>query len=962
MLDLSYSEFKKIFSNYGNFIQNIETEEDAKIQLVQRMLVEVLGWRIQDLRCERQHESGFSDYIVSDVDSPKFVVEAKRIGVLNVATAEREKYKPFKISGPALKACLDPITQARQYASDEGLSFYVVTDGTCWIVGKTNVEGKRWKDTEALVFPSLEAISAGFSTFYDALHVEQVRKRIYARIFDHIHENRPEYDRSLFAAFEKSEISLERKSALAFDLDVVFDVYFGKMKGDDDPDLLVNCFVESRESRIADFSLEKLTARILGNISPDYHNLDSNLSDLISSAIEVDDGQTVFIIGPTGAGKTTFLDRFFRKTLPNAVRDQCVVAAINMRDSLGNEQNAVSWLVEELISEFESKMFPSGFPGWDELLGLYFGEYKRRAEGEFKELYERDQSEFKIQFGRYMEERVRVDREGYLKRLLRDLVANRKKLPVFVVDNIDELSFELQKKVFQACQALRRDAQHLLLMFPITDRSAWAFSKSDIFGIYSSKSFFLPTPSPKEVFRKRVEYLRSKSSPEADGELSKSYFLSKGIRVSIGDLQAFTKVLEDVFVANDYASKTIGELSNYNIRRMLLLSRRVITSSIFSVDQLIRNVMSGGSLAPSANNMMNALLKGDYSLYRAGDNSEIYPIFKLDNKIPHSPLLAVRILSLLNSASLSGKDIDDQHLSHDSIVSFFDALGASEASINSLLSELLIARLIEAFDSSAVTGELGRVYSITYSGSCHLRLATENWVYFEQMALTTPLESKDMALEIRSQLHAAVSQEDRNRNIRSLFASYLLSQDSSYLGEAVVGRTHGSQDSVLEKIERMAGPEANSNASGQTDVELTGAVDWYSSDKGYGFIKLPNMVEGVYVNEKTLKGAEITSIVEGDTLKFLARRGEKGMFVASIISVNEGLDVLRGQKIHIVRIFWDRGYGFARIEGLAEDLFFHFSALSDGLVHSIDTNDELHADIVHDVANAEYRIRSIFVE
>jgi cold shock CspA family protein len=159
----------------------------------------------------------------------------------------------------------------------------------------------------------------------------------------------------------------------------------------------------------------------------------------------------------------------------------------------------------------------------------------------------------------------------------------------------------------------------------------------------------------------------------------------------------------------------------------------------------------------------------------------------------------------------------------------------------------------------------------------------------------------------------------------------------------------------------MAGLEVNSNTLRETDVELTGTVDWYSSDKGYGFIKLPNMVEGVYVNERTLKGAEINSIVEGDTLKFLARRGDKGMFVASIISVNEGLDVLRGQKIYIVRIFWERGYGFARIEGLAEDIFFHFSALSNGLVHSIDTNDVLHADIIHDVANAEYRIRSISV-
>ena len=456
MLDAAFERFQRLISDVQPRLDSIITEEDAKIQLIQQILTETLGWKTKDIAAERLHDSGFSDYIVSDAVTPAFVVEAKRIGKLPIKTAEVEKHKAFKISGPALKECLPAIEQARDYASDEGIGFFVVTDGLVWIIGKTNIEGRKWRDSEALVFPSPQAVSNDFSAFFDLLHINQVRKRIYVRMFDEIHRGRAGYDRELFSAFARTNISLEPKSSLAFELDRVFDIYFGRMKGEDDPELLVNCFVESRESRIADFSLEKMTAKILGNINPDFQNLDANLSSIVSSAIEVEEGQTVFIIGPTGAGKTTFIDRFFRKTLPQKFRDQCAVATVNMLDSMGDERGAVPWLVEKLISEFEKAMFETTYPRWDDLLGLYFGEYKRRSEGEHKELYKTNPSQFKIEFGEMIAEKVRLDREGYLERLIQDLVRNRTKLPIIVIDNMDELSFDLQKSVFQASQALKR--------------------------------------------------------------------------------------------------------------------------------------------------------------------------------------------------------------------------------------------------------------------------------------------------------------------------------------------------------------------------------------------------------------------------------------------------------------------------------------------------------------------------
>lgn len=964
MMDEAFQRFQELVKEVEPRWHSIISEEDAKIQLVQQIITGVLGWKLKNFSAERQHDSGFSDYIINEDGSQFFVIEAKRLGQLSVKTAEPERFKPFKISGPALKECLSAIEQARGYASDEGLGFFVVTDGNIWIAGKTNVEGKKWRDVEALVFPSLSAVSDGFTAFYDLLGRTQVRKRVYVRVFDAVHRGRIGFERELTPAIALSNISISQKSSLSFELDRVFDVYFSRMRGDDDPDLLVNCFVESRESRIADFSLEKMTAKILGNISPDFQNLDRNLSAIVSSAIEVEEGQTIFIIGPTGAGKTTFLDRFFRKTLPEKVRDQCSVSSVNMLDSVGDERGAVPWLIEQLIEKIEKSTFEKGYPEWDDLMGLYFGEYKRRADGEQKELHEKNISEFKIQFGDFVGRKVREDREGYLKRLLDDLVRNRKILPVIVIDNIDELPFELQKAVFQASQALKRHARHLLVLVPITDKSAWVFSKSDIFGIYASKSFFLPTPSPREVFRKRIEYLRGKtayieSESEAESRVAQ-HFLSRGIRVNISDLNAFSKVLEEVFVDNEYASKIIGEISNYNTRRMLSLSRRVMTSAVFNVDELIKSVISGGGLSPSPSRFMSALLRGDYSHYRSGDNNEIYPIFNVEKGIQFSPLLAVRLLALLEGVNSSGKSIDEKHLSFDSIFSYFDSLGVSEAAVSVTVSNLLEARLIETFDSSQPEDDLGQSFSISYSGSAHLRLALTNPVFIEQMALTTSLDDSAIAAEIKAAHQSDGWVGDRSKNVRSIFVEHILNVDRAFVQEIPDSPQYASQIEIRDKLRRyIIGKELDRPDPSPPPSILSGKVDWFDPAKGYGFISVIGNPNGVYVSKNILRESGFETISSGDIVRFSAVESAKGMSVSEILQIDEGRESLIRISLEVVRIFWDRSYGFAKFDGSGKDVFFHFSVVPPTMIAMLHPGYTMLADVNHDESDGSYEVRSV---
>ena len=655
MIDLDSSEAKmqEIYSDILENKENIISEEDSKIQCINRILNECLGWKYKDFRAENKHENGFSDYILVSNEKPVLLIEAKRKGLLEVDTAEKEKVRYLKILGTSLKKSAKGIDQAFGYSSKNGLPLSIVTDGFTWIVFKTFIPGENFKAKEAIVFPSLEAIISSFSKFYDLLSKNQFDKKLYNAIFDEIHNKRLLLTQNLQAPLSGLDIKVSQKSEIAFDLDKVFSSFFSRLAGENNEDLLIECFVETKESRIADFSLEKITTSVLGNILPKDQDVDQALASLIQKNVEteftsIESGQTIFIVGSTGAGKSTFLDRFFRKTLPSQIRKKCALIKVNCLDATGREDTALAWVTEKLIEGLENQIYENGSPSYDELLGLYHGQYVRRSKGVDAELYKKDKDQFKIKFGEFLDNKVESDREGYLKRILLDVVVNRKRLPIILVDNSDEFTNEYKQKLFQFTQALRRHAKHCLLIFPVTDKSAWSFSKTDIFGIYKSRSFFLPTPSPREVFRKRIEFIKQKLNDDAaDSKEKGKYFSSRGITISIKDLNGFAQVLENVFVDNDYTSKTIGELTNYNIRRTLSLSQRVITSSVIEIDDLIKSYLSGDPLTTNFAQFMEALMRGNYELYKQGDNHEIYPIFQVDSKIRQSPLLNLRILSLL---------------------------------------------------------------------------------------------------------------------------------------------------------------------------------------------------------------------------------------------------------------------------------------------------------------------------
>lgn len=933
-VDKAFESARQVIETAAVHLEQIKTEEDAKLQIITRILTEALGWSHTEISAEQPNENGYSDYVLSRDGQASFVLEAKRVGAINIATHTTGK-SYYKISGPVLKPAIEGIRQAASYCHPLGIQLSVLTDGILWIVFLPWVPDDSYTERQAIVFPSFDAVLNEFSLFYELLSREHLGKKTFRVIFDAIHENRLILDRQLTSPVLPSDNRIVQKSGLSFDLEGVFDGFFSGLSGDDDADMLVDCFVETRESRIADFSLERLTKNVLGNIDPNERDVGAGLQTVVQSAVTGQRGQTVFIVGPSGAGKSTFLDRFFARTLAPEVREKCVVIKVDVLDATGDEAALLPWITEQSISAIEAALYDEGMPSWADLQGLYHLEYLRRLKGIDAALYDRDKAAFKEKFTGIVEEAVAKDREGYLRRLLTDTVKNRKRLPIFVVDNTDEFEISFKTKVFQYFQALRREVEHCLLIFPATDRSAWSFANTEIFNIYSSKSFFLPTPAPREVFNKRVEYMRTKKAKESARAEGREYLTVSGIRLKIRNIEAFASVIESVFVNQDYPAKQVGEFSNYNMRKALGLAIRVITSSVLNLEDLVKSYITGEMVAPSPTAFASALVKGDYLYFKPGDEPLLFPIFQVDSAVVQSPLLNVRILTLLFDLNRAASSDDQRYMTVNSILAYFGVMSVPETSTQRALEGLLVSGLLEPYDLSMKSYSDDQRLAITHSGRAHLSFALNNPVFFEQLALTTKIPDSDTAAKIRGAALSSAPARTRHEQTRQLFATYICDEDQRYVNVPDQGEFR-SQKALRDDLnsrwvtindaadDRWRRPEVVAEA-------VDGTVDDYDPYRGFGFVDITSLNERAFLHVRVLEQSGFAELFDGDRIICDINENEKGLVVSKVHEVLPE----KGRKAsgQIVKMFPDRPYGFIHIPELGLDAMFHHSVLAPGERH-----------------------------
>lgn len=157
-----------------------------------------------------------------------------------------------------------------------------------------------------------------------------------------------------FYVLSPGDARMRLRDPLANDAALLFAQFFSRLSNEKDREMLRDCFVETGESRKADFDLEKIIQRVLNNITALETGQGGALQAELERAMTSRRSETVLLIGNKGSGKSTFIDRFFEQVLPRRLRDKCVVARVDLEDYHGDPKAIVGWAILRLRSYLEA--------------------------------------------------------------------------------------------------------------------------------------------------------------------------------------------------------------------------------------------------------------------------------------------------------------------------------------------------------------------------------------------------------------------------------------------------------------------------------------------------------------------------------------------------------------------------------------------------------------------------------
>jgi AAA domain-containing protein len=693
------------------------------------------------------------------------------------------------------------IAQAVRYSAYKGTELACVTNGREWVVFRSNRigDGVDTLEGKAVVFPSLKCVSSQFRLFFDLLAKARVKNLVYRGIFQET-EGRiirfPEFEKRLRPA---ESAQFLRQPDIVPALDRIMTSFFQRLTDEHDKEMLEECFVETKESKAAEQRLLRLAEDLVGHIRLLDTRSGQQLSDILEHARKTKLNQFILIVGTKGAGKTTFIQRFFNLRLLGDLRRVCVPISVNLSDSDGDENRIVEWLRRTLLEKAEHAL-GGGIPSWDEIVGhMFFAEYQRWSTGTMKHLYDKDKQEFKIQFGRHIEGIRSEDPFEYVRGLLRNLVLGRKQLPCLVFDNADHFSIAFQEKVFQFARSIF-EQEFCVVIMPITDKTSWQLSRQSALQSFENEALLLPTPSARQVVEKRIAFVLKKLKAEQPKE-QESYFLGKGIRVYFTDLLKFTTALQEIFLNSDKTAYWLGCLSNHDIRTVLLLSRDLINSPHLGFDEAFRAYVTASVVNIPEFKIRKAMILGRYDIYSADNHKYVHNIFDLNADIRTSPLLGVRILQVARDAVVRHGETKSSYIAKADLITYMCGMGFERRAIALWLDALLKRALLFNYDPTCVDEEHATQLEISATGELHHFWGCGGYDYLFAMAETTPICDEaaftDMHLAYRGQ-----SQHNLVPVIGS-FLRYLIAQDQIYC-RVPDHESYAGQIALLRKIEAKA--------------------------------------------------------------------------------------------------------------------------------------------------------------
>ena len=736
---------------------SIKTEADTRLKIIDRFFIEILGWTHGEIQTEEDAGKDFLDYKLSINGTSRVVVEAKRLA-RDFELLSYGNGNFYKLSGTLMKNkdVREGIDQAIKYAAYKGTELACVTNGKQWIVFLTRLlsEGKDIDEGFACIFNGIEDIGKNFKMFFNLLAHDQVKKHSFR---DDFYKQERTFHRISDRANVISPIKnkeLIPQDQLHKDIDKLLRAFFQDIIDESDDTMLNECFVTSKESEYAEKEILRLSEELINDIKfidPEGDGLAEKVEDFSdTSNLDITSiyggsggtrrkkkGEIVLLAGIKGAGKSTFIRRFFRILLPNRIGNKFECFTIDLLN-FSVSKDMADRINLSLIEQLDERPVQKGSDAYDYIRGCFFKDYRRLSETTMKPLYESDKEAFKIEFGKMIEELRAKRPQDYASKILDRIYSSEKKVPCVVIDNADHYPLEIQNIIYQNVVALSKNCATLIIL-PITDKTSWHVAEQSALQSCYTDSYYLPAPNVYQIFRKRIDFILRKTLSE---DAIKSHgFMANGIKFEIDNVNTMVDGLKKLLLDDREISNWLFMFTNGNIRECMVLVREMLSSPHLSLS----NLYKAGTFAGKKNEkydssemydeIKRSMIRSRYDRY-PGSDSVIKNVFNVTNTDSEIPSFCIRMLHHLNIGS---SESNLGFLPVDSIFAYFKTMGASDNDLRGLFNSMLQHGLCLSHDPAQFNIENVNRIRISLAGKKHLEWAMRETVYLEEMIKVTPM-------------------------------------------------------------------------------------------------------------------------------------------------------------------------------------------------------------------------------
>jgi hypothetical protein len=651
------------------------------------------------------------------------------------------------------KKVRDVFHQAQGYASDLGVQFCLITNGSQLIAFRPYLAGRLWKNGTAIVYHDHQDIEENFAEFYALFGRDNVLTGSLVEAFEEVERTTTQ----LFAPL--TYIADPDRELVRNTLWQQIARTMGPLLTDqrEDPiarmEVVHNCYVTTRLADQTDKSLDSLLRDTGKKIRDEAKFIDlrpgqrgkTAFSHRFEEDIYAARSAAYILTGGVGSGKTTFLRRFAEVTEKDVIDKYAVWVHIDFLP-IGN--------VDQAVLDTEVRAY--AFQRIREMVERCFGDELSGDGAKIRVLFRREIDDAKLTMLHGVAEdspewnasvnqlvdRLFHDNERFASASLRHLRGCGRRVAI-VLDNTDQLGELFQEKVFLFAQKLSADHSALCVV-ALREEKFFAAYRRGIFDAFGDRRFRIGSPDLKNVLRKRLEFGRTKF--EALEKAGGTDLTSEDFKRIDALLKA---VINSATAQNANIVRMLATVSNGDMRYALDMFREFLSSGNTDIEKIIAIVeRSGGYNVPFHEFAKSAIL-GSRRFYRSSV-SHIVNLFKQSDAIGSSHLAGCRILARLSRADEVASAHGEGFVEVAALLrEYRESFGIADDLVQ-WAGELLRRNLIESEPPRASDIRQADAVRITASGAYYWRYLVRSFSYLDLVFVDTPIADIPLSRRLAS--------------------------------------------------------------------------------------------------------------------------------------------------------------------------------------------------------------------